>query len=60
MNYRIITRRAHKVVIPFRQDDAFVAVHSELFNAFQNDKLNEEIAALLAAELDKEFQETRS
>lgn len=55
MNYRIITRRAHKVLIPFRQDDAFVAVHSELFRAFQLDKLNEEIAAYLPAELDREF-----
>lgn len=57
MNYRIITRRAHKVVIPFRSDDAFVSVHTELFEAFQRDQINREIAEDLARELERDLRE---
>jgi hypothetical protein len=57
MNYRIITRRAHKVVIPFRRDDAFISVHTELFEAFQRDQINRDVAEMLAAELDRDLRE---
>jgi len=57
---RTYWRKAHKVVIPFRRDDAFVSVHTELFEAYRQDQINRYVAEMLAAELDRELRERRS
>lgn len=49
---RIIWRRACAVRLQSRID---TPPHLELWEAYRNDRLNEEIAAQLAAELEREF-----
>lgn len=56
---RIIWRRSHPVKLPARPA-AFVAVHTELFEAYRWDQIQAELRERISEEVERDLREERT